>query len=100
MMRLFPMPAEIEPYIQQGLIGCDTCRSGSATLALYNYTETCQRKGVWDRVTRYCRGLILELETGRPVALPFEKFFNLGEVPETTWEVLPWQLPYAVAIPK
>lgn len=96
MERLCPTPAEIEPYIQQGLINKKTRSSGPVILALYNYTETCQRKWAWDRVTRCCRGLILELETGRLVALPFEKFFNLGEVPETSWEALPWERSYAI----
>ncbi|MBY0552594.1 MAG: T4 RnlA family RNA ligase [Candidatus Obscuribacterales bacterium] len=48
-------------------------------LWLANYTKDCQYKRHWTEVTRIARGLIVNLTTGEIVALPLEKFFNLGE---------------------
>ncbi|SET52023.1 RNA ligase [Nonomuraea wenchangensis] len=47
-------------------------------LEIYNYTEKTQYEGVWDVVTRTCRGLIVD-EQGAIVARPFAKFFNYGD---------------------
>lgn len=46
---------------------------------ILNYTPEIQYSKSWDRVTRACRGLILD-GIGNIVARPYEKFFNLGEV--------------------
>lgn len=46
---------------------------------VYNYAPEIQYSNSWDRVTRACRGLILD-STGSIVARPYEKFFNLGQV--------------------
>jgi RNA ligase len=43
----------------------------------------------------WCRGLVLDTVTWQVAALPFPKFFNLGERPETSIEALP-QEPFAV----
>lgn len=48
-------------------------------LAIYNYTEKAQFERVWNDVTRRCRGLIVDRDTGLVVARPFPKFFNHGE---------------------
>lgn len=46
---------------------------------IYNYAPEIQYNKSWDRVTRACRGLILD-GVGNIVSRPYEKFFNLGEV--------------------
>lgn len=59
-------------------------------LIIANYTARAMYDRVWDEVTRICRGLILRLDRPWPegirieevVALPFEKFFNVGETGE------------------
>ncbi|MFJ9077298.1 AAA family ATPase [Streptomyces sp. NPDC102278] len=48
-------------------------------LSIYTYTRTAQYEQVWNQVTRRCRGLVADEATGRIVALPLPKFFNVGE---------------------
>lgn len=48
-------------------------------LTIWNYSIDTQYSQNWTSVTRQCRGLITEDTTGRIVARPFQKFFNLGE---------------------
>ena len=48
-------------------------------LAILNYTPQCQYSRTWDDVTKKCRGLIWNYETGEVVARPFEKFYNWDE---------------------
>ncbi len=53
-------------------------------LSLLNYTARAQYGQAWDAypVLLDCRGTIVD-RTGRVVAKPFRKFFNVGERPET-----------------
>ncbi|MFF1561449.1 RNA ligase [Streptomyces sp. NPDC058279] len=60
-------------------------------LSIYTYTRTAQYERVWNRVTTRCRGLVADDTTGRIVALPLPKFFNVGEHES--------DLPYAPALP-
>ena len=48
-------------------------------LSLYTYTRSCQYEGIWNTVTTRCRGLVADDRTGRIVALPLPKFFNVSE---------------------
>lgn len=48
-------------------------------LNILNYTERAQFDRVWNPVTRQCRGLIYNTQSGEVVARPFPKFFNYGE---------------------
>ncbi|MFI8966052.1 T4 RnlA family RNA ligase [Streptomyces sp. NPDC053493] len=48
-------------------------------LSIYTYTRVCQYEGVWNQVTTRCRGLVADDVTGRIVALPLPKFFNVSE---------------------
>jgi RNA ligase len=50
-------------------------------------------EGSWDDFTRSCRGLIINTELKKVVALPFPKFFNYGEggrydIPNTDFKVV------------
>lgn len=47
-------------------------------LNIYNYTSKAQIEGVWDEVTRKCRGLVLDTSGNVIIECP-EKFFNKGE---------------------
>lgn len=47
-------------------------------LYVANYTERAQYGGIWNDVTRQCRGLIFDGDS-RVIARPFPKFFNLGQ---------------------
>ena len=53
----------------------------TAELFIYNYTAKAQYEQIWNNCTLQCRGLILNTD-GAPVARPFRKFFNLGEIEE------------------
>ena len=48
-------------------------------LRIFNYTEHAQFDREWNQVTRQCRGLIVNIHTGKVLARPFPKFFNHGE---------------------
>ncbi|MFE5296683.1 RNA ligase [Streptomyces sp. NPDC056632] len=60
-------------------------------LSIYTYTRVCQYEGVWNEVTTRCRGLVADDRTGRIVALPLPKFFNVSEHESDR--------PYAPALP-
>lgn len=55
-------------------------------LRLYKYTDKCTHEKGWDDFTRIARGLILEDSNEfKLVAYPFPKFFNLNEMPESSY---------------
>ena len=58
-------------------------------MLLFNYTARATYERAWNAVERVCRGLIVHWPSATLAALPFEKFFNLGELPETALSVLP-----------
>ena len=64
-------------------------------LILFNYTDKCTYDRAWNEYTRNARGIIFNSTTGELIAKPFAKFFNLGEMPETTMSALPVE-PYGV----
>lgn len=68
----------IAPYIENKLIS-EQAHPENSDLRIYNYTQKCQFDKAWDDVTRVCRGLILDVSSGKMVANPFPKFFNYGE---------------------
>lgn len=62
--------------IHQGYVRMQTF----GPLAVYNYTPKAQYEHMWNDITRKCRGLIVDRNTGIVLARPFPKFFNWGEV--------------------
>lgn len=58
-------------------------------LVIFNYSKECQYDRLWDDYSLQARGLIANRHTGVIYALPFPKFFNLNEVPDTSLENLP-----------
>jgi len=68
---------ELETAVSDG----DVTKRPHPTLPyfIYNYSPEVQFSKKWNRVTRACRGLILD-EDYNIIARPWEKFFNLGEV--------------------
>ena len=64
-------------------------RVENGPLVLYNYTDKCTYDKYWNEYTIIARGLILEKETGKVIAKPFPKFWNLGEREETFFKNLP-----------
>lgn len=47
--------------------------------AIYCYTKQAMFDREWNDVTKVCRGLIVNEDTGEILARPFKKFFNFGE---------------------
>ncbi len=71
-------------------------KSENEDLVLYGYTDQCTFARAWETVyTRHARGIIFEKKTGRLVAKPFPKFFNLGEMEEVSLLNIPKE-PYKV----
>jgi len=58
-------------------------------LLLFSYTPRATYARRWNAVERVCRGLIVHVPSATLRALPFAKFFNLGEMPETQPDTLP-----------
>lgn len=83
---------ELNKLVEQGYLR----KTEKDDLVLYTYSEQCTYERYWNEYTRAARGLILNRHTGEVVAKPFEKFFNLGEMPETQLLNLP-QMPYTVS---
>jgi len=81
---------ELMARVEQGLI--KVVEHPTLPLKLWNYTDACVYKHRnWDYYTLSARGLVTDGD--EVVSLPFQKFFNAGEVPETMESSLP-DLPY------
>lgn len=52
--------------------------------SLFKYSRQCAYGGEWNDVNRRCRGIVIDTLRETVVARPFDKFFNLGETPETS----------------
>jgi len=76
-------------YVDQGLLS----RKDKDNLSIFCYTPDAQFGKKWDDVTIQARGLIMDNVTGALKALPFKKFFNLNEMPDTTFDNLPNEQP-------
>jgi len=57
----------------------------------YWYEVNWNPKLDWDPLSRAARGIIFNRKTGELLAKPYDKFFNIGQVPETELRNLPNQ---------
>ena len=57
-------------------------------VVMLHYMDAVQYDNLWTSFNRMCRGLILDLKNHKVLAYPFDKFFNLGQMPETNYEAL------------
>lgn len=57
-------------------------------IVMLHYSEDAQWDKAWNTFNRMCRGLIVHLPTQKVLAWPYSKFFNVGEMPETSYENL------------
>lgn len=57
-------------------------------LVMLHYSEAAAWDKAWSTFARMCRGLIVDMDAQKIVAWPFEKFYNVGEMPETSYESL------------
>jgi len=81
---------KLNELVEQGYLRT----SEKDNLILYNYTDATVFEKNWTPETRMCRGLVVNKLTGEVVAKPFEKFFNLGEMPESSLQNLSNDVPY------
>ena len=70
----------LEDYYIRGLVTRQN--HPELPLTIWNYTEKVQYESLWDEVTLTTRGLVTD-SSGRVVARPFKKFFNLEEKKHT-----------------
>ncbi|MFH9725291.1 RNA ligase [Streptomyces sp. NPDC017254] len=70
-------PDELDTALAEGHV--TRKRHPELPLSIYTYTRACQYAQHWNRATTRCRGLVADDTTGRVVALPLPKFFNIGE---------------------
>lgn len=75
---MIPTYEQIKPYIEKKLVS-EQVHPNDPAVRIFNYTQACQFSKEWDEVTMRCRGLILNVVTGKVLANPFPKFFNVGE---------------------
>ena len=59
-------------------------------LVIFNYTRECQFEKMWDEITLAARGIIFNKVTGKLVARPWKKFFNLEEIGFSSLPDLPF----------
>jgi len=82
------MHPSLKPYEERVDLGFIR-RVDRGDLVLYNYTDHCTYEKAWDEYTRNARGIVFHKDTGKVIARPFPKFFNLGETQETMFKNLP-----------
>jgi RNA ligase len=57
-------------------------------LVMLHYKESAVYDNEWPTFAKMCRGIILDMNDRKVLAYPFDKFFNLGQMPETNYEIL------------
>lgn len=55
---------------------------------LFDYKESVEYENLWNDVNVWCRGIVFDNNTKEIVFVPFRKFWNLNQKPETQLEVL------------
>lgn len=55
---------------------------------LFNYRPEVEFKNLWNDVNIWCRGIVYDVHTKEIAAVPFRKFWNVGQKPETSEESL------------
>ena len=65
-------------------------------ISSFNFTRDAFMKGIWDKQTIHARGLFIDTNTGDIVARSYDKFFAIGERPETQMNVLKETLQFPV----
>ncbi|RLC89065.1 MAG: hypothetical protein DRJ03_00450 [Chloroflexi bacterium] len=69
--------------VAERLLRCDDL----GDMRIYSYTNWCK---TWNDLTLNSRGIIFDRKTGKVVARPFPKFFNMNQRRDTQEWALPW----------
>ena len=57
-------------------------------ISSFNFSASAFFNKIWDEQTVKARGLYINTKTGEVVARSYDKFFNIGERPETQMDCL------------
>lgn len=87
--------ASIDKLHDHDMIGISRSESLPGVFSA-NFTHAAFNNAAWDDYTTVARGLFIDGETGTIVARSYEKFFNLGERPETARETIASRVSYPV----
>jgi len=68
----------------------------SGDLALFKYTQECVHENKWTSTARMARGIVFDKSTGIVVCKGYDKFFNMGERPETEFNAIDWDQQYDI----
>jgi RNA ligase len=66
-------------------------------VVMLHYKDECQYNNFWPTFARISRGTILDMKNQKVLAFPFEKFFSLDQMPETSYEILKALGPFEVS---
>lgn len=69
---------ELSQLVEQGFV--TTSDHPTFPLRIYKYSHKCVCEKYWNKYTLIARGLVLDIENKKVVAIPFPKFFNYDEV--------------------
>lgn len=65
-------------------------------ISSFNFTDAAFEQNIWNGQTTKARGLYIDTERKKVVARAYDKFFNIGEVPETKPDRLKFRLAFPV----
>ena len=65
-------------------------------ISSFNFTRKCFQNAAWDNLTTKARGLFVDTESNKIVARSFDKFFAVGERPETQMSALKESLVFPI----
>lgn len=85
-------PAELGEMLDEGYV--QVRYHPDYPYAIYCYTKLAMFDRKWNNTTMTCRGLIVNEDTGKILARPFKKFFNVGEPSAPVWEQTDWVTVY------
>ena len=77
-----------DPYVKEKRFG---------NISSFNFTKEAFREKGWNERTIQARGLYLDTAQNRVAARAYNKFFNIGERPETKWSALQQNLQFPVS---
>lgn len=65
-------------------------------ISSFNFTRDAFYKKEWNKMTTKARGLFIDTTNGKVVARSYQKFFAIGERPETEFDFLKYKLAFPV----
>ena len=89
--------AELADLVDHPLVAIKTSET-APHVGSFNFTRDAFFQGAWDEVNIRARGLFVNTDTGEVVARSYDKFFNVGERPETRPEALAESLVFPVTL--